>query len=195
MNWSGCYMIYAGIALAKKKFDYCIIDSELKVIKMGMLINNIHGFSEFLRIIKKYKNIKLGIESTGIYYVNLYTFLINNNCNIILLNPLETKLLKSSRIRKNNTDKIDAEAIAKYIIIRKSNIISMDKNTYSNLKEYVYTYIRINKKITMIKNQLIRDLDLLYPGLTEIVNIDSKYFMEIINNTDQIIESNYKIYQ
>ena len=195
MNWSGCYMIYAGIALAKKKFDYCIIDSELKVIKMGMLINNIHGFSEFLRIIKKYKNIKLGIESTGIYYVNLYTFLINNNCNIILLNPLETKLLKSSRIRKNNTDKIDAEAIAKYIIIRKSNIISMDKNTYSNLKEYVYTYIRINKKITMIKNQLIRDLDLLYPGLTEIVNTDSKYFMEIINNTDQIIESNYKIYQ
>ena len=71
----------------------------------------------------------------------------------------------------------------------------MDKNTYSNLKEYVYTYIRINKKITMIKNQLIRDLDLLYPGLTEIVNTDSKYFMEIINNTDQIIESNYKIYQ
>ena len=45
----------------------------------------------------------------------------------------------------------------------------------------------------MIKNQLIRDLDLLYPGLTEIVNTDSKYFMEIINNTDQIIENNYKI--
>ena len=62
---------------------------------------------------------------------------------------METKLLKSSRIRKNKTDKIDAEAIAKYIIIRKSNIITMDKNTentYTNLKEYVYTYIRINKK-------------------------------------------------
>ena len=170
-------MIYAGIDMAKKKFDYCIIDSELSVIKMGILINNNNGFSEFLGIIKNYKDIKIGIESTGIYHVNLYTFLINNNCNIILLNPMETKLLKSSRIRKNKTDKIDAESIAKYIIIRKNNIISMDKNTYSNLKEYVYTYIRINRKITMIKNQLIRDLDLLYPGLTEIVNTDSKYFM------------------
>ncbi len=189
-------MIYAGIALAKKKFDYCIIDSELKVIKMGMLINNIHGFSEFLRIIKKYKNIKLGIESTGIYHVNLYTFLINNNCNVILLNPMETKLLKSSRIRKNKTDKIDAEAIAKYIIIRKNNIIAMKKNnenTYTNLKEYVYTYIRINKKITMTKNQLIVDMDLLYPGLTALANISSKYFMEIISNIDQIIDNNYKI--
>ena len=41
---------------------------------------------------------------------------------------METKLLKSSRIRKNKTDKIDAEAIAKYIIIRKNNIITMEKN-------------------------------------------------------------------
>ena len=189
-------MIYVGIALAKKKFDYCIIDSELSVIKRGILINNIYGFSEFLRIVRNYGNTKIGIESTGIYHVNLYTYLINNNCNIILLNPMETKLLKSSRIRKNKTDKIDAEAIAKYIIIRKNNIITMEKNTentYTNLKEYVYTYIRINRKITMAKNQLIRDLDLLYPGLTEIVNTDSKYFIEIISNIDKIIENTYKI--
>jgi hypothetical protein len=26
MNWSGGYMIYVGIDIAKKKFDYCIID-------------------------------------------------------------------------------------------------------------------------------------------------------------------------
>ena len=196
MNWSGGYMIYAGIDMAKKKFDYCIIDTELSVIKRGIFVNNIHGFSEFLRIIKKYKNIKLGIESTGIYHVNLYTFLINNNCNVILLNPLETKLLKSSRIRKNKTDKIDAEAIAKYIIIRKNNIITMEKdteNTYTNLKEYVYTYVRINRKIAMAKNQLIRDLDLQYPGLTEIVNTDSKYLLEIINNIEKIIDNSYKI--
>ena len=189
-------MIYAGIDMAKKKFDYCIIDTELSVIKRGIFVNNIHGFSEFLRIIKKYKNIKLGIESTGIYHVNLYTFLINNNCNVILLNPLETKLLKSSRIRKNKTDKIDAEAIAKYIIIRKNNIITMEKdteNTYTNLKEYVYTYVRINRKIAMAKNQLIRDLDLQYPGLTEIVNTDSKYLLEIINNIEKIIDNSYKI--
>ena len=189
-------MIYIGIDMAKKKFDYCIIDSELSVIKRGILINNIYGFSEFLRIVRNYGNTKIGIESTGIYHVNLYTYLINNNCNIILLNPMETKLLKSSRIRKNKTDKIDAEAIAKYIIIRKNNIITMEKNTentYTNLKEYVYTYVRINKKIAMAKNQLIRDLDLLYPGLTEIVNIDSKYFIEIISNIEKIIENNYKI--
>ena len=178
------------MGMARKKFYYCIIDSDLSVIKRGMLINNNYGFSEFLRIVRNYGNIKIGIESTGIYHVSLYTFLINNNCNIILLNPMETKLLKNSRIRKNKTDKIDAEAIAQ------NNIISIDKNTentYTNLKEYVYTHVRINRKITMAKNQLIRDLDLLYPGLTDIVNTDSKYFMGIINNIEKIIENNYKI--
>ena len=121
-------MIYTGIDIAKKKFDYCIVDSKLRIIKRGILINNSSGFSEFLRIIKNYRNIKIGMESTNIYHVNLYTYLINNNRNTILLNPIETKLLKSSKIRKNKTDKIDAEAIAKYIIIRKNNIITMEKN-------------------------------------------------------------------
>jgi len=189
-------MIYVGIDIAKKKFDYCIVDSKLRIIKRGILINNSSGFFEFLRIIKNYRNIKMGMESTNIYHVNLYNYLINNNRNTILLNPIETKLLKSSRIRKNKTDKIDAEAIAKYIIIRKNNIITMEKDTeniYTNLREYVYTYIRINKKITIAKNQLITDVDLLYPGLTAMANINSKYFMEIINNVDQIIENNYKI--
>ncbi|MCL5992268.1 MAG: IS110 family transposase [Bacteroidetes bacterium] len=46
----------------------------------------------------------------------MYTFLIKNNFNIMLLNLMETKLLKSSSIRKNKTDKIDLEALAKYII-------------------------------------------------------------------------------
>jgi transposase len=36
-------------------------------------------------------------------------------------------------------------------------------------------------------------MDLLYPGLTAVANVNSKYFMEIISNIDQIIENNYKI--
>ena len=146
---------YIGLDITKKKFDYCIIDSELSIIKRGILLNNIHGFREFLRIVRNYGNTKIGIKSTGIYHVNLYTYLINKNCNIILLNPMETKLLRSSRIGENKTDKIDAEVIAKYIIIRKNNIITMDKNTentYTNPREYVYIYIRINRKIAIIKN-------------------------------------------
>jgi len=97
-------MIYIGIDMAKKKFDYCIIDGELRIIKRGILINNNYGFIEFLRIIRNYNNIKIGMESTNIYHVNLYNYLTENNYNTVILNPMETKLLKKARIRKNKTD-------------------------------------------------------------------------------------------
>ena len=185
-------MIYIGIDIAKRKFDYCIIDSELNIIKTGIIINNYDGFKQFLNIVNSYDSIRMGMESTNIYHVNLYSYLIENSYNPILLNPIETKLLKSSRIRKNKTDRIDSEAIARYIIIYKNNTISME-NQYDNLKEYINTYIRISRKITAVKNQLIRDMDLLYPGLSSTVSIDSKYFTDIINNIDNIINNKSRI--
>lgn len=148
------YMLYIGIALAKSKFDFCIIDSALNRIRTGIIINNDTGFKEFLKIIGTYHNIRIGMESTNIYHVNLYNFLIDNGYNPLLLNSIETKLMKRSRIRRNKTDKIDSEAIARYLIISKNNAINMME--YPELKQYVSTYFRLTKKLTAVKNQLIR---------------------------------------
>ena len=82
INWSGGYIIYVGIDIAKKKFDYCVIDSKLRIIKRGILITNSSGFSEFLKIIKNYRNIKIGMELycpiiiSFIYCMNLYFFIL-----------------------------------------------------------------------------------------------------------------------
>ena len=156
------YMLYIGIALAKNKFDFCIIDSALNRIRTGIIINNDTGFKEFLKIIGTYDNIRIGMESTNIYHVNLYNFLIDNGYNPLLLNSIEIKLMKRSRIRRNKTDKIDSEAIARYLIISKNNAINMVE--YPELKQYVSTYFRLTKKLTAVKNQLIRDLVYYIPG-------------------------------
>ena len=65
------------------------------------------------------------MESTNIYHVNLYSSLIENGYNPLLLNSIETKMMKKSRVRRNKTDKIDSEAIARYLIIAKNNAINM----------------------------------------------------------------------
>ncbi len=100
------------------------------------------------------------MESTNIYHLNLYNYLINNGSNPVLLNSIETGIIK-----RNKTDKIDSESIAKYLIISNNNTINME---YSDLREYVNTYFRLTKKLTAVKNSLIRDLDLLY--LNDIIN-------------------------
>ncbi|WMT51062.1 MAG: IS110 family transposase [Ferroplasma sp.] len=184
-------MIYIGIDIAKRKFDYCIIDSDLNRIRSGIISNNSNGFNEMLNIIGNYGNARIGMESTNIYHLNLYSFLIGHNFNPLLLNSIETKIIKKSRIRKNKTDKIDSEAIARYPIISGNNTVNMFN--YPELKEYANTYFRINKKITAVKNALIRDLDLLYPGMPSIIDINAKYLNEIISNIDNIKNGNYKI--
>jgi transposase len=87
----------------------------LNKIRTGVIINNDTGFKEFLKIIGPYDNIRIGMESTNIYHVNLYNCLIENCYNPVLLNSIETKMMKKSGIRRNKTDKIDSEAIARYI--------------------------------------------------------------------------------
>lgn len=95
------YMIYIGIDMAKRKFDYCIINSEMNKLRTGIIINNSNGLREFLGIIKIYGNIRIGMESTNIYHLNLYNYLINRDYKPVLLNSIETKMMKKSRIRKN----------------------------------------------------------------------------------------------
>ena len=185
------YMKYIGIDIAKRKFDFCIIDSGLNKVRTGIIINNDTGFKEFLGIIEGYGNIRIGMESTNIYHLNLYNFLIESGYNPVLLNPVETKLMKRSRIRRNKTDKIDSWAIARYLVISKNNAINMVE--YPELKQYVSTYFRLTRKLAAVKNQLIRDLDLLYPGMTSLVNVDIMYFNDIINNIDNIINNNYRV--
>ena len=185
------YMKYIGIDIAKRKFDFCIIDSGLNKVRTGIIINNDTGFKEFLGIIEGYGNIRIGMESTNIYHLNLYNFLIESGYNPVLLNPVETKLMKRSRIRRNKTDKIDSWAIAGYLVISKNNTINMVENP--ELKQYVSTYFRLTRKLAAVKNQLIRDLDLLYPGMSSMVNINAMYFNDIINNIDSIADNNYRV--
>ena len=42
---------------------------------------------------------------------------------------------------------------------------------YPELKQYVSTYFRLTRKLAAVKNQLIRDLDLLYPGMSSMVTM------------------------
>ena len=41
------YMKYIGIDIARRKFDFCIIDSGLNKARTGIIINNDTGFKEF----------------------------------------------------------------------------------------------------------------------------------------------------
>lgn len=87
------YMFYIEIDIDKQKFNFCIVDSELNNIRTGIII-------------------RLEMESTKIYHLNLYNCLIENDYNTVLLNSIETRMMKRSTVRWNKTDKRNSEAMA-----------------------------------------------------------------------------------
>ena len=68
----------------------------------------------------------------------------------------------------NKKNKIDSEAIAKYLIILNNNTINMHE--YPDLKEYINTYFRIERKLNS-KEQYNQGFRFIVPGN----NLHSRY--------------------
>ena len=61
---------------------------------------------------------KIGMESTGIYHIPLYNHLKVHIFSVRILKGLEVRGMKQSMLRKTTDDTIDAESIARYLMIR-----------------------------------------------------------------------------
>lgn len=177
-------MLYIGIDMSKDKFDVCTMDRDGKVLSTTECNNDLNGFEKFVDYIKVIESLvkqrtSIGVESTGIYHIPLCEYMKKRSTELTVLNGIETKGLKDSRIRKTKTDKIDAEAIARYLTISEHRSLPFPEKL-ENLKEYVGTWERINRKIAVSKNQLSRDLDLLFPGFTQKFKLDSRNTLDFL---------------
>lgn len=165
--------LYIGIDVSKYKFDACAINYESEeVFVCKDYKQDLEGFAKFLGEIEGASKILkttpiFGIESTGIYHLQLYNYLIERKYQVRIFNGLEVRAMKKNRIRKTSTDQIDAKIIAQ------SLRICFDKEKESpippelmNLKELVGARERLVRKLSVTKNQIIRNLDLLFPGFT-----------------------------
>lgn len=59
------------------------------------------------------------LEATGIYSEDLANFLYENNFLISVVNPMRIKAFANSELKRNKTDKADAETIARFCKIHK----------------------------------------------------------------------------
>ena len=167
--------MYVGIDVAKESFDLCILDSNGEpMAKRRKVPSSSNGFKELMDILHStgdIARIRIGMESTGIYHLSLLRYLRENGFTSKVFNGIETRAMKSSRVRKSKTDAVDAEAIATALMLPEHTETYEPPENIANLREYVSSYNRISKKIKAVKNNIIRDFDIAFPGYT------SKYDM------------------
>jgi transposase len=169
--------IYVGIDMAKDKFDYCAMDDTLNILCRGSNKENSNErFRELSDLIRNLKStstmMKIGMESTGIYHIPLYNHLRTGGFPVRILNGLEVRGMKKSRVRKTTNDKIDAESIARYLMIREEKETFVVPDNFRNLRELITAYSIVTDKIRTSKNNLIRAMDMIFPGLSNAVDIN-----------------------
>ena len=173
-------MFYVGIDISKYKHTFVIASHLGEIIQKPIdFDNNQMGFKLLLEKLKPYdlNQLKIGFESTGHYSANLKQFLIDQGYSFYQLNPhLVKKFTLSLSTRKAKTDKIDALAIAKFLMTIDSKSFTSLSYHISHLKSLTRHSYRLNKYIGKTKVELVNLLDKAFPEF-------SNYFSSIYGKT------------
>lgn len=165
-------MFFVGIDVAKDKHDCFICDSEGNVINdVFTFSNDRDGFNLLLSFMPgSSENVKVGLEATGHYSLNLINFLIDNGYSPVVFNPLQINLFrKTQTLRKTKTDKADAKLIA--LMLSSSDAKPHLDLSYHvvELKSLTRYRSRLKDQLARFKISLSRIVDIIFPELEDCV--------------------------
>ena len=178
-------MFYVGIDVAKDKHDCCILGSDGEILFSPFTISNtLYGFDELYEKIGSltddFSQIKIGLEATGHYHLNLLRSLLDNGLPSFVINPLHTNLFrKGQSLRKTKTDKVDAASIAMMLLTDKT-LKPYSETSYHNEELKSLTRYRFDKvqERSQLKVSVSRLVSVLFPELEKMVptlHINSVY--------------------
>lgn len=169
-------MIYVGIDVAKDKHDCCILGPDAqKLCPVFTIPNNRAGFDElYLKIFSLCEDkteIKVGLEATGHYSLNLLGSLIDKGLTTCVINPLHTNLYrKGLSLRKTKTDKVDASSIAMMLMtdrtLKPYSSTSYHNEELKSLTRYRFDKVKDRAKL---KTSVSRLVNILFPELESLI--------------------------
>ncbi|MGX7074946.1 IS110 family transposase [Globicatella sanguinis] len=177
-------MLLIGIDVAKDKHDCFICDSDGNVIRdVFTFSNDRESFNLLLSFMPtSSENVKVGLEATGHYSLNLINFLIDNGYSPVVFNPLQINLFrKAHTLRKTKTDKIDAKLIA--LMLSSSDAKPHLDLSYhvTELKSLTRYRSRLKEQLARLKISLARIIEIVFPELEDCVySINQKSTMALL---------------
>jgi Transposase and inactivated derivatives len=186
--------VFVGIDISKNFFNVSIVNRRGEEIKRFKFDMDIYHFNKLLEELNKFnkKSIIVGMESSGVYHMNLYFFLRENSFNVSLINPLIISSFTKLSLRKSKTDRKDSKEIAKYLLMVDENINYFESN---EIKYLVRERERISKEIGKIKNDIEKIIIVTFPEIIKFYNIYNKTLLNLIKDypsSNRIREVSYE---
>jgi len=188
-------MYYVGIDVAKEKHYVCILDDANEfVVKPFWIYSDILGLQELLKRLSGLSlnndDFIIGVESTGAFSENLYTYITDADYKVILLNSYQTaKYRDFSTMRKVKNDAIDAYVIAELLSSNKYKESHISSEDYHSLKVLGRLKRSLDEKIKTVKREISTVMATVNPEITLVFkNIFTKTALEIIKAYPTAVE-------
>ena len=169
-------MFAIGIDVSKFKSTIAIIKDGDIFTKPFTINHSQEGFDNFeckLKGIDK-SQIKIVMESTGIYHLTLLTKLLENNYFVCVENAFLLKKFFDVHLRKAKTDNLDSLKIAKYCFEKWNSLkpFSLSSDVYQELLFLSRQYDQFISLKAKSKIQLTNLIDITFPEFTSCFNED-----------------------
>lgn len=154
-------MIYVGIDVASTKHDIAVTNSLGEILVTEFIItNDYEGFKRLHNLLidlEPSKQLCIGLESTGLYHINLANFLSKLDYKVSVINPLLTNMTrKSLSVRPTKTDTIDALVICRYLEGNRNQLKFYTPSVYitDTLKSLSRSRFKLQSEISKHKVEL-----------------------------------------
>lgn len=166
-------MIYIGIDVASEKHDCAILDQTGKELcDVFTFLNNRSGFDVLISKLSlfsetnDFKDIEIGLESTGHYSNNLVNFLHEKRLSVKVFNPLSVqRLRKAQTLRRTKTDKTDAKFLAYMLFSDDSKPYEKSLSQIEELKTLTRHRMRLVKESSKHKQHISRLITIVFPEI------------------------------
>jgi len=187
-------MLFIGVDLSDKTFDFCITNSEGDVLNISKSDFDDDGFSVFVFKIEQYEPDSqmciIGLENP---HSRLVDFLIQRGYNVIPTHPQSIAKYRESRIpSRAKSDPMDARIIADYIREHHKNLrtISLPDDTIRELSILLEDRDKLVEQKTRFSNQLTVTLKEYFPQALEafgsITNKSALEFLSMFDTHQQV---------
>jgi len=147
-------MNYCGIDVGHKSLDM-VIRKNGKSLKNITLNNSSTGHEAILKLLKKHKVTRVGLEATGYYHLDLALVLDEaHGIELMVINPRASKNFAKAMMQRIKTDAIDADLLAQFV--ERMDFIKWQAPSYEvfAIRACGRRLISLSKEKTKAKNQL-----------------------------------------
>jgi transposase len=177
--------VFVGVDISKDSFSAAGLDAEGNECFCGSYSMDSGGFRKLLEIVTTHRpdrqKVLVGMESTGCYHINLFSFLTSRGIQALVINPLLIANFAKRSLRKTKTDKKDARTIAKFLMENREEISQLSiSQDVQDLRDLARERESVSHLITATKAEIKRVLRTTFPELESVGDLFTRSMLRFV---------------